>query len=330
MEEIQGPQTLYLRVTENCNARCFMCGFSKAKNKQYIQQGSVDDIAQRAAESGIRLVRLTGGEPLLGDIHSLLYSFKNRGLLTSVITNGFLLPEKFQELTDGGLDQLVVSLDGSGAEVHDRLRSLPGLFKKLTLGIEKIREVSPNLNIRVNTVASPLNLNDLGNILDLLGNLGVDQWSIIPIKGGGNWWLGEDQKTLVKTYTDFSDYLKGICRPKLLGYSREWAGRYGQEVERYFTTGRTFTPQKVCRTVELVRFYMPLSDSLLPCNCLPHRFGKLNLENRNGLQDLSDGTLNGLVDYLKTNGPNLCSGCEPLNAYLGEHPGILEEDIFMF
>ncbi len=323
------PHVLFIRVTENCNAGCFMCGFAKSKKQLYVTDKSMKNIVTQAKKAGIRLVRFTGGEPLLHQgITSFIGLFKSQGIKTSIITNGFLLPIRLNDLIKSGLDQVIISLDGSCSSIHDKLRNLPGAFENVIKSIKSIKNQKSNLLIRVNTVVSPFNFEDLENILDLLVSLGVDQWSIIPLKSKENLWKDVDRSKILSVYRRFQDKADNLTLPRLLGYSKQWAGRNNLEIDKYLNSGVTFSPKGKCALVDLVRFYIPFTDRLLPCNCVPWRLKNVSFNTECGLAALTDDALSPFVEYLKTNGSALCLGCEPINSYLAEHPEIIKDDIF--
>lgn len=322
---------LFIRITENCNASCFMCGFANAKKQLYVSKEEIEKIVDESSRAGIKMVRFTGGEPLLHpEIATFIRNFKEKGIKTSLITNGFLLPEKYQMLLEAGLDQIILSLDGSLPKIHDKLRNLPGVFENLTKGIKQIKSQKNDIIIRVNTVVSPYNIKDLGNILDLITTLGVDQWSIIPLKSSKNLWLDMNRKELLKSYSDFRKKIINVKLPKLLGYSKQWAGKTMKEINRHFDTGISTTPKNKCSLAGLVNFYVPFSNRLTPCNCVSWRLKNVNFDTQFGLSALSDGSMTLFIDYLYENASKTCQGCEPINSYLGDHPEIIETDIFSF
>ncbi len=323
---------LYIRITENCNARCFMCGFAKSKKPIYVQDQHMRDIVMEAKKSGIQLVRFTGGETLLHQgILAFIKSFKKENIKTSIITNGFLLPRFADALISASIDQIIVSIDGSKAALHDKLRDLNGLLENATKGIKAVKAKSNKVIVRVNTVVSPYNIDDLEDILNNLINLRVDQWSLIPLKSTKNLWESEDIIEVIKKYKKFQKKIKNITKPKLLGYSKQWAGRNDKEVYKYFEKGVvTMRPKNICNVVNLVRFYDPFSHRLLPCNCVPWRLENISVNTESGLSALNDKSLATFVAYVHENGPDICTGCEPTNAYLSDHPEILEKNIFLF
>ncbi len=308
-----------------------MCDYAKRHGKPFLNKDQVKKIATAAKKSGIKLIRFTGGEPLLdSNTPDYIEYLHKQGFKTSIITNGYLLPLHAASLAKKGLDQVVLSLDGSTPEIHDKLRNLPGIFLNATKGIRDIKLSNKNVIIRVNTVVSHHNIGDLGKMLNLLSKLGVDQWSLIPIKGPGNLWQNRKLSNWLKIYEDFKILVRKIDKPKLLGYSKQWAGRNKSETVRYFTEGIPYTPKSKCELVKKVRFYIPQSDKLAACNCVPWRLRDVDFNNNVTLEGLNDGTIQPLVTYLNNNGSRICKGCEPINAFLGEHPDILEDDIFSF
>ena len=91
----RNPKFLIIRILEACDAGCFMCSFRWSKDAYRYPVEQATELAKNAADAGIRLVRLTGGEPLLHEhIEDLISCFARQGLLTSIITNGRALSVK--------------------------------------------------------------------------------------------------------------------------------------------------------------------------------------------------------------------------------------------
>ncbi len=64
---------------------------------------------------------------------------KARDLTVSMVTNGTTLAAHAEWIVACGLDLLMVSLDGP-AEIHDKVRGLPGAHARLRAGMEAVRE----------------------------------------------------------------------------------------------------------------------------------------------------------------------------------------------
>ncbi|OQA82590.1 MAG: 7-carboxy-7-deazaguanine synthase [Lentisphaerae bacterium ADurb.Bin242] len=67
---IQGESThaglpcFFIRLAE-CNLRCSYCDTKRAQTREHAVRATPDELAQRAAASGLNLVEITGGEPML-------------------------------------------------------------------------------------------------------------------------------------------------------------------------------------------------------------------------------------------------------------------------
>lgn len=67
---IQGESThaglpcFFIRLAE-CNLRCSYCDTKRAQTREHAVRAAPEELAQRAAASGLNLVEITGGEPML-------------------------------------------------------------------------------------------------------------------------------------------------------------------------------------------------------------------------------------------------------------------------
>jgi len=308
-----------------------MCAYAFSKNDITVTLDEIFTIATQLKNTSYKLVRFTGGETLLHEsIHLVIKAFKNIKIKTSLITNGYLLPEKYKTILDAGLNQIIVSIDGSSALSHDKYRKVSGLFFNVIHGINKVKQYKPETVIRVNTVVGLHNYHELISMYNLFNELRIHQWSIIPIKLNKNNFDKNKIEKLVKEFYKFQKYVDENNGPELLGYSKEWAGRNEKEILKFFETQIPFTPDNKCYLVDKVRFYIPSSGYIYPCNCVPHRSNSINY----GSYDFPSAFFNsGLVEQrnlLRLNGSKFCKGCEPINAYLAQNPEILNDNILSF
>ena len=259
--------------------------------------------------SGVRMIRFTGGEPLLcSDLPYFISYCHTKGIKTSIITNGLILNEKIDDLVKNGLDQVIFSIDGSSSKIHDSLRGVSGLFSKIEYSLDRISKEYPQLKIRVNTVVSEKNINDLPDLAIWLDKHHVQQWSIIPIKIEGYRWCDNITfNRFKKAYDRFQSTIID-CKVELMGYSSNWVSN----IEDFWQGKIKIHPQGLCHLSRMVAYYNPFSNSIFPCNCLPHR----NKSN----------TYDALWYY--QHGKEYCEGCEPLNAWISDNPKELETNIF--
>lgn len=157
------PIILSHLITTRCNADCPFCLW-KGEDEELTTE-EVKALYRQAREIGILSVVVWGGEPLLrDDLPEVLESAHSAGLRTTVITNGYYLPEKFEEICPH-LDMLTVSLDAVG-EGHDAIRRLPGTFERATEGISLIRSRYRGVRILINTVITRLNIRHVDSLLE--------------------------------------------------------------------------------------------------------------------------------------------------------------------
>lgn len=301
-------EILYVRVNKNCNARCFMCDFWK-NPKMEISKEQFEKAIQHY--DSVKLVRFTGGEPLLCELLSSYVEIcRSRGIKTSIITNGLLLDKKLNQLAQCGLDQIVMSVDGPVPELHNRIRGVDGLLEKIEVVLHQMHKNYPTLHTRVNTVVSAVNIGFLPALAEWIDYNHIEQWSIIPIKKDGYDWTKEIPLIdFLQYYENFQNISKGLS-VKLLGYSRNWAGN----AEEFWSGKSQVRPQGKCHVVQKMSFYDPFSEHFYPCNCVPHRSRIFESPEEER-------------DWYYEHGHEYCMGCEPLNAYYADYPGLIEKFI---
>jgi len=327
------PKIMFIRVSENCNAGCFMCDFAHSHGLYNISDEQYDWLLDSINKKNTyEMIRFTGGEPLL---HPKIIDFikkgKEQGYETSIITNGYLLSAMAEKIANSGLDQIIISIDGSVPEIHDKLRGLPNGLEKIKSGIKKIKEINPNIVLRANTVVSELNIRDLCNIYSMLDDLSFNSWALIPIRPTNDpntKWNIENLEINKKIYKMFLKEQSKHPKIELLGYSTNWAGIKEEDIEKTFKNEYRVMPKDKCYLVDLVRFYIPDKNLIIPCNCAAHRIHQIETEYTKETDIYSKANI--MADWLKDNGYNHCSGCEPLNAYLAENPKILKKGLFKY
>lgn len=302
------PQVLYIRTTNSCNAKCFMCNFWKLP-RTYIQRFQFIEVLDLF--KSVKMVRFTGGEPLLcPNLPQFVEICRSRGIFTSIITNGFLLEKKIDTLAEHGLNQVVISIDGSTAELHDKLRGVSGLYSKVVAALNKISTKYPHIHTRVNTVVSAQNIHDLPNLSLWLDKHNVEQWAIIPIKKESYMWPNHISYNSFKdAYEKFQSSIKN-CHVELLGYSSEWA----RNTEKFWLGEEQMRPRQYCYYSQVVAYYNPFEGRIFSCNCLPHR-------NSNSEREST---------WYFEHGHEECTGCEPLNAWISDNYNKIGSNILIF
>jgi len=150
---------LRLSVTDRCNLRCVYCmppeGVPLVRHRDVLSFEEIVAFVRTAVESGIRKVRVTGGEPLLrrGIVHLVSMLAVIDGIDDfAMTTNGTMLREYAEALKEAGLHRLNISLDTLDP---DRYREITrgGDVNRVLDGIEAALEAGFE-NTKLNCVVS--------------------------------------------------------------------------------------------------------------------------------------------------------------------------------
>ncbi len=187
-----GPLLGILVVTYRCNQRCLYCDMQNIARSQAdkaideLDKESLCAIIDEFARLGVKAIAFTGGEPLLReDIYELISYVKKRGMLCQLSTNGILVSSAVAaKLISSGLDSVCVSIDGSNAQVHGRIRKGKEGFAQAHNALRHLLEVRDQLQaktrIKILTVVSKYNVDDIHNIITDSRRIGVDGIELMP------------------------------------------------------------------------------------------------------------------------------------------------------
>lgn len=159
-ERITSLPVLVILPHSRCNCRCLMCDIWKIRQARELTAEDLKPHLESMRELGVRWVVFSGGEPLLHTHWPLLSSlFRNEGIRVTLLTAGLLL-EKRAESVAGNFDDVIVSLDGP-AEVHDRIRGVPGAFQRLAKGVAALRSQRAKIPVHARCTVQKGNLSRL-------------------------------------------------------------------------------------------------------------------------------------------------------------------------
>ena len=127
------PFFVQYSLLNGCNARCVYCNCPNREDPQLTTAEHRRVLAEFARLGTVR-VKFLGGEPLLRpDIGELVDEVRRLGMRSAMVTNGFLVPQKFDTIRR--LDELVISIDGR-EPAHDGQRG-PGSWRRVMRAIEQ-------------------------------------------------------------------------------------------------------------------------------------------------------------------------------------------------
>jgi MoaA/NifB/PqqE/SkfB family radical SAM enzyme len=174
---LQIPLSGSLDLTYRCNLRCVHCYLGALRNDRNkyreMSTGKVLSIIDEAVAAGCLYLLITGGEPLIRDDFSEIYSHARRsGLIVTVFTNGTLISddilELFQELPP---NQVEISLYGASAATYEKITRVPGSYDSCVQGIGRMLECG--IKVALKTILMTLNSDELSEMEKFANNLGV-------------------------------------------------------------------------------------------------------------------------------------------------------------
>ncbi|MDD5556381.1 MAG: radical SAM protein [bacterium] len=193
------PIQAWLFVTNRCNGSCFYC-FTRPYAKEFKDQSTqcMEEIIDELAGMGTVHFIVIGGEPMLRqDIGELIRFIRRRGGIVELRTNGFLIPEKIDEIRD--VDSVCVSLDGDEA-ANDASRG-KGSYAKAMRGITAA--IEGGLNVHLHGVVTRYNVRNLEYLPRLARDLGVHMtYNNTVIQGGERDWYMSDEE-IRRFYRDY-------------------------------------------------------------------------------------------------------------------------------
>lgn len=320
MSPALAPYYLFVRILEACNANCFMCRFARSTDGFRADRAVVAGIIARARSEGIRVVRFTGGEPLMhSDLVGMVADVRALALNSSIITNGYRLARMAPTLAEAGLDQVVVSIDAADADHHDAFRGTPGLFQRAIDGLVAARR--HGIRLRVNTVVGPHNYLQMVDLQRRLTELGVTEWELSSLKLERPLDYAPEQVADIVERVVPEIYDHGPRRGLLRPLGRIWCGETPAERDLYFRAGITPRPRGACLVVRRVRYLDMKEQTLYPCSLLPHR----PYARTAGHAVPAEGDFTTLspemvatVSEFERKGPHVCTGCSSTAAGYGD------------
>jgi MoaA/NifB/PqqE/SkfB family radical SAM enzyme len=139
------PVLAHLIPIRRCNLSCAYCNeFDDVSDP--IPADVLFRRVDRLAALGTTAITISGGEPLLHpELEKVVARIRNQGMLTSLISNGYLLTrERIKKLNEAGLEYLQISIDNVVPDEVSK-KSLKVLDKKL-VWLSELAEFRVNIN----------------------------------------------------------------------------------------------------------------------------------------------------------------------------------------
>lgn len=175
-----------IHVLEACNFRCRQC-FSKFGTKKLLPvEGWKKIIDNCIAGANVAEFNIAGGEPMLyPGLVELTKYIRNKGVKVSLITNGSLMNEEWIKNYAWMYETIGFSVDSINDETNRKIGRCNKNGKPIPAGkvvelCELIRKYAPGCRIKINTVVSALNKDEV--MSDFIDEIAADRWKILRMK----------------------------------------------------------------------------------------------------------------------------------------------------
>jgi radical SAM protein len=176
------PSRVYWELTRACDLACRHCRAVAMPRREpdELTTGECERVlhALAAAERPPHVV-FTGGDPLKRpDLLRLVICGAKLGLGVAVAPSATprLTVDLVRGLADAGVEAMSLSVDGSSAARHDRLRGVLGCFGWTMVTARRI--VDAGIPLQINTLVTADTEPDLDDLATLVGKLRATRWSL--------------------------------------------------------------------------------------------------------------------------------------------------------
>lgn len=141
---------VFIELTRKCNLNCHHCYIDKNNFEKELSTEKIISFIEDIKQMGVLKVKITGGEPMLHkDFFKIIEYIISKHIGVRIYTNGsYLNTDTIEYLSDIGINEIQISVDGFKESTHDSFRRKKGnlqIIKKALLELE---------NKRINTILS--------------------------------------------------------------------------------------------------------------------------------------------------------------------------------
>lgn len=175
------PEVLDFRLTSKCNMKCSFC-FGTKREKVY-NPDILREFLLNVKLNGVKNIVLTGGEPTLAnDFEDIITVLKEIGFEIVISTNGiFWEDDRLRDLVIKNVNWVALPVDSAIKEQHNKMRGVEFDHYSLVMKILKeLRELAPHIKVKIGTVATRENINNIQAILNKLP-IEPDLWKIYQL-----------------------------------------------------------------------------------------------------------------------------------------------------
>ena len=181
------PLVLTSEVTLRCNLNCKHCFVHANENiHNELSKEELLKVYKKFSELGCLELNITGGEPFIRkDILDILRESSKYFKRIFLSTNGLLIDEKIADELKNikELDSVMISLDGTTKETHEKLRCSSGSFEKALRAIKLLRE--RRMRVIIGWTINRYNKNEIYDLVEFSKKIDVPFLHINPLIKSG-------------------------------------------------------------------------------------------------------------------------------------------------
>jgi MoaA/NifB/PqqE/SkfB family radical SAM enzyme len=160
-KSVSRTQKVIINLTYECSNCCRFCAIGK-RDKNTLSYDVVVDFLEKYRATGVRMADFDGGEPTLHpDLLEIVAAAKGLGYeRLNVTTNGRRLASRdfTARLLLCGITDLLISIHGHNAQIHDFHTTKPGSFEETLAGLRNAVRLKPDrIDFGVNTTLTKVN-----------------------------------------------------------------------------------------------------------------------------------------------------------------------------
>ena len=208
------PIALLAELTHRCPLSCPYCSnpIELERKETELSTQIWADVFQQAHNMGVLQLHLSGGEPASRrDLEDLTEQAARIGLYTNLITSGIgLTPKRLDRLEAVGLDHIQLSLQGTNADLADRIGGYQGGFDRKMIIAKEIAE--RGIPMTLNAVMHRHNLDDLDRTIEMAVELGARRLEVACVQFHG--WALTNRATLLPTLKQTNAVKETVSRAR--------------------------------------------------------------------------------------------------------------------
>ena len=169
-----------MAINTKCNNSCIWC-YAKATQKQSLDMSdeTFGKVLSLIKQTSCKYLTFLGGEPTL---HPKLVDFIHKAAINNldsvIVSNGSGYSNSFFTSIEDVKDKITlnISIEGATANIHDNITKKRGSFNMALNGIKLAKD--KNFNIAATITLCKSNMQDLGNVIHILKDMGINSMLI--------------------------------------------------------------------------------------------------------------------------------------------------------